>query len=364
VNSHNDITHNNHNNVPQQQNYHINNQNENSQVIDHNIAQHNINNMYNQDYELRQNLNNEILKLRTNFIDQQNTVIKQINDLKTETQNANLQRYEALKEISLLKDELSKQRVDEELRRKYVYDIMVDNTNKTNAVYSNSKLPDLNPDDFKMELPLKKNHMKNIHEYTYEDSIKYPNRPIPVPRLDELKENEFRVSSKFIDIDTHKVYDPTIDKPNFMSKKEEENQKKVRNKGLELDDDFISLRSYQRDNHIDKIEEVRLNNSGNDDIEGDVDLGLEGGDYNSGKYYMDQKDKYQRISSSKPNKLSNYNHINRSSNKNLMQENVETYANDNIEHNKIKAKDDSLSINQIYNKNMERLRWLNGLNDE
>lgn len=130
-------------------------------------------------------------------------VLKQINDLKSETQSANLQRYEALKEISSLKEELAKQRIDEELRRKYVYDVLVDNNNKVTSVYTNSKLPDINENEYKLELP--KNHAKNVKSMMYDDTIKYPNRVPKLPNLDEIKDDELRVSSKFIDIDTHNV---------------------------------------------------------------------------------------------------------------------------------------------------------------
>ena len=75
--------------------------------------------------ESKMQLNNEIMKLREQMKDQQNDLFNQIAFLKQETQNANQQRFEALKEIDKLKDELSKQRNDEILRRKYVYDVVV-----------------------------------------------------------------------------------------------------------------------------------------------------------------------------------------------------------------------------------------------
>jgi hypothetical protein len=160
-----------------------------------------------EDTNLRISLNNELMKLRQNITEQQNQLLGQINDLKTETQNANLQRYEALKEISHLKEELAKQRADEELRQKYVYDVMVDNSNNVNKVYSHTKLPAVN-DEYTLELP--KNHTKNLKSLYYDDSIKHPNRVPKVPNLDELKENEFKVSSKFIDIDTYNVVEVFI----------------------------------------------------------------------------------------------------------------------------------------------------------
>ena len=164
-----------------------------------------INNQYinQEDLQLRLNLNNEIIQLRNHIIDQQNQLLAQINDLKAETQNANLQRYEALKEISYLKEELAKQRVDEELRKKYVYDVLVDNNSKVNNIYSHTKLPEINEREYGMELP-KTNTIKNM---MYEDSVRHPNRVPKIPKYDELRENELKVTSKFIDVDNYNVTD-------------------------------------------------------------------------------------------------------------------------------------------------------------
>jgi hypothetical protein len=158
-----------------------------------------------EDVNLRISLNNELTKLRSSLVDQQNQLVNQINDLKAETQNANLQRYEALKEISQLKEELAKQRADEELRKKYVYDVLVDNNTNVNQIYTHTRLPNVNENELRMELP--RNHAKNVKSLYYDDSIKHPNRVPKVPNLDELRENEFKVDSKFIDIDTYKVID-------------------------------------------------------------------------------------------------------------------------------------------------------------
>ena len=86
-------------------------------------------------------LNNEIMKLREQMKDQQNDLFNQIAFLKQETQNANQQRFEALKEIDKLKDELSKQRNDEILRRKYVYDVVVNEAQDANNIVQESHLP-------------------------------------------------------------------------------------------------------------------------------------------------------------------------------------------------------------------------------
>lgn len=155
--------------------------------------------------ELKRNVNNEILKLRNHLVDQQNSLLNQINELKIETQNANMQRYEALKEISTLKEELSKQRIDEELRRKYVYDVLVDNTSKINYAYNKTNLPDIKEDEFKPEYPT--DHMANLKKMNYEETVKYPNRIPRMPDLSNTGDNHIKASSRFIDINTHNVVD-------------------------------------------------------------------------------------------------------------------------------------------------------------
>lgn len=172
----------------------------------YNNAQHIINQHHiEEDLELKRNINNEMLKMRNNIFDQQNQVLKQINDLKAETQNSNMQRFEALKEISALKEELAKQRSDEELRKKYVYDVLIDNSSKVSNVYGNTQLPNLDKNEYKLELP--KNYANAMNEQMYEEAARFPNRIPKVPRLDDLDNTngKFKVSSKFIDIDTHNV---------------------------------------------------------------------------------------------------------------------------------------------------------------
>lgn len=77
---------------------------------------------------------------------------------------------------------------------------------------------------------------------------------------------------------------------------------KAKNKGFELDDDFVSLRSYHRE---------------------------------------------------KPNKEHKPKH-----------DDIQSYMDEDIEKNKNKLNSDHLSINQIYNKNLDRLRYLNNVEDD
>ena len=58
--------------------------------------------IHQKEVESKMQLNNEIMKLREQMKDQQNDLFNQIAFLKQETQNANQQRFEALKEIDKL----------------------------------------------------------------------------------------------------------------------------------------------------------------------------------------------------------------------------------------------------------------------
>ena len=196
----------------------------------------------------RNKLNDEIMKLREQMQDQQINLFNQINSLKQETQNANQQRFEALKEIEKLKDELSKQRSDEEIRRKYVYDVIADDNSKIGNIYAETHLPDNKIESF--SLPIKEE--KDIY---YEERVRHPNKIIPIPRLTELDENGMKSESKFIDLDTHnvisglEVYQPN---KNLISSED----MKLNNKGFEINGDFGTLRSYYKDS-------IELNNNNN-----------------------------------------------------------------------------------------------------
>ena len=74
-------------------------------------------------------LNNEIIKLRQQMQDQQNDLYNQINFLKEQTHKANIERFEALKEVEKLKDEIVKQKNEEEMRKNYVKKVINDNIN-------------------------------------------------------------------------------------------------------------------------------------------------------------------------------------------------------------------------------------------
>lgn len=241
-------------------------------------------------------INNEMLKLREQMEQQQASLYEQINSLRQETQDANMQRYEALQEIDKLKNELNKQRSDEELRRKYIYDV-VGNKNE-NGIVSHTHLPESTIE--KIDLPVQ--DPKNMY---YEETMRHPNKILPLPNLNELKENGIKTDSQFIDMDSHnmvsglELFEPKVNVDESLESKDD--LIKINNKGFSVEGDFGTLRSYYKSDN----DTIKESNDGNND---------------------------------NTNTNSNNTNINRNS-----------------------LEDVALEINQIYNKNIERLRFLNDI---
>ena len=129
-----------------------------------------------QEIETRVQLNDEISKLKDQMQQQQMSLFNQINLLRKETEDANKQRFEALREIEKLKDELVKQRTEEDLRRKYVYDVI-------------GREP--------------KGDEDNLLECS--STLKRPPVVLPVPNPEEMKEGKIKSDSSYIDLDTHNL---------------------------------------------------------------------------------------------------------------------------------------------------------------
>ena len=142
--------------------------NDNSKEADYNKKQ--------QENETRVQLNDEIAKLKEQMQQQQMSLFNQINLLRKETEDANKQRFEALREIEKLKDELVKQRTEEDLRRKYVYDVIGGEP---------------------------KGDEDNLLEGS--STLKRPPVILPVPNPDEMKEGKIKSDSSYIDLDTHNL---------------------------------------------------------------------------------------------------------------------------------------------------------------
>lgn len=90
---------------------------------------------------LTKKISEEIQLLKNTFLDNQNNLLKRIEELKVESTTANQQNTETVKELTNLKQELENIRKDEEYRRKYVYDVLLDKTLKYNDIIKATKLP-------------------------------------------------------------------------------------------------------------------------------------------------------------------------------------------------------------------------------
>ena len=269
--------------------------------------------------ESKMQLNNEILKLREQMKDQQNDLFNQIQFLKQETQNANQQRFDALKEIEILKGELSKQRADEDLRRKYVYDVVVNDARTSNNIIQETHLPGQEKPQIVLPVPTEK-------EIYYDEQIRHPNRIIPVPKLTELNEHGVKTDSKFIDMETHNIFGGLeLYEPNNKLINSEDDDYKINNKGIGIEGDYGTLRSYG--DNILKSSDVLLPNT-TELNKNTVNISI--------------------------------NNKNVKSFKNI--KNVETNKDgdtENININLETEDDGAFEVNRIYNKNLERLRILN-----
>ena len=274
--------------------------------------------------ESKMQLNNEILKLREQMKDQQNDLFHQIQFLKQETQNANAQRFEALKEIEKLKDELSKQRADENLRRKYVYDVVVNDAKTANNIIQETHLPGQEKPEIILPVPSEK-------DLYYDEKIRHPNRIIPVPKLTELNEHGVKTDSKFIDMETHNIFGGLeLYEPNNKLVDSQDEDYKINNRGIGIDGDYGTLRSYHNNNeNILKTSDVLLPNT------------------------SDLNKNTVNISINNKNIKSFKNIKNIETNKDGRTENI----NINLET----EDDGSFEVNRIYNKNLERLRYLNDM---
>ena len=276
--------------------------------------------LHQKEIESKMQLNNEILKLREQMKDQQNDLFNQIAFLKQETQNANQQRFEALKEIDKLKDELSKQRADEILRRKYVYDVVVNEAKDANNIVQESHLP-------KNEKPKVVLPVDNEKDIYYEEKIRHPNRVIPIPKLTELNENGVKTDSKFIDIDTHNLVNGLeLYEPNTKLISSQDEDYKINNRGIGIEGDYGTLRGNE---NIMRTSDVLLPCS-NDLSTNQVNISINN------------------------KKLRTFKNI-----KNV--ETVKDGRTDNININMESIDDSNFEVNKIYNKNLERLRYLNDI---
>ena len=266
--------------------------------------------IHQKEMESKMQLNNEILKLREQMKDQQNDLFNQIQFLKQETQNANQQRVEALKEIEKLKNELSKQRADENIRRKYVYDVIVNDAGNNNIIQETDFPIKGKQDDF---IP-----PRSGIDLTYDKNARNANRIIPVPKVTKINEHGVRTDSKFIDMDTHNIFEGLdIYEPNNKLVDSKEEDFKINSK--EMDGDYNIL----------KTSDVLLPNT-SDLNQNIVNISLNNKNISS----------FKNIKNVETNKIGNT---------------------ENININLESDEDSRLEINRIYNRNIERLRYLNNI---
>ena len=172
-----------------------------------------------------------------------------------------------------------------------------------------------------MPIPLEK-------DIYYDEKIRHPNRIIPVPKLIELNEHGVKTDSKFIDMETHNIFQGLeLYEPNNKFLDFQEEDYKINSKGIGIDGDYGTLIIYQ--NNILKISEVLLPNT------------------------SELNKNTVNISINNKNVKGFKNIKNVETNKDGDTENI----NINLE-----TEDDGVfEINRIYNKNLERLRFLNDM---
>lgn len=120
--------------------------------------------------ESRKRLNKEIMRLRDQMHSQQLLLFNQISNLKNETEKANKQREEALKEIERLKDQINKYN-EEELKKKYIHHIII-NDDGTSRNYNNEISTQTDPPKKEEDpLLLYKLYKRNVEREKYLDEL-------------------------------------------------------------------------------------------------------------------------------------------------------------------------------------------------
>lgn len=299
------------------------------------------------DEDLKKGIQDHITRLRNQVQEQQMQVINQITELKQETQQANLQRYEALKEISYLKEEISKTRIEDELRRKYVYDVMVDNKHSLDTVMNNTKLEgnDRTSGLIYDQQGFDAQHKKNVKKIVYDDMIRHPKRPPMIPKIVDDGDVDIGGKSSFIDIDTYRMnadtshYEPayksSVNKNNYNDSNNRDNfnrEEEFNKKAIKIEDDqYLPLDGFYK-GHDEQISN------------------------NLNKHYKERTKDYKEI------KEFNNNYNRKYDNNNFKNTNKDD-NNDGIDKDGEFSYNDKMSVNHIYNKNMERLRWLNNIEE-
>lgn len=117
--------------------------------------------------KIENKLSQEIEKLKNTFIENQNNLLNRIEELKADSSNSSQQNTETLKELGKLKEELEHMRKNEELRRKYLYDVMLDKTLKYNEIERATKFPFYTHEEKAQEFNSKDSDYNENYNYNY-----------------------------------------------------------------------------------------------------------------------------------------------------------------------------------------------------
>lgn len=194
----------------------FNNQNPNNNMM---------NNNQNAEMErdaLSKKIAEEIQLLKNTFIDNQNNLLRRIEELKIESTTANQQNSETVKELTKLKEELENIRKDEEFRRKHVYDVLLDKSLKYNEIMKSTRLPP--GDDFEFLKEEDKdgfnNERSDAQSLSHNDNVSVYAKNLKrdlmrgynmlnrtrMTSLFGRTNNEMNATTKFIDMQTKEVY--------------------------------------------------------------------------------------------------------------------------------------------------------------
>ena len=202
-----------------------------------------------------------------------------------------------------------------------MYDIVVNDTRNANNIIQETHLPGQEKPQIVLPVPTEK-------EIYYDEQIRHPNRIIPVPKLTELNEHGLKTDSKFIDMESHNIFGGLeLYEPNNKLIDSQNEDFKINNRGIGIEGDYGTLRS--NDNNILKSSDVLLPNS-NELNKNTVNISINNKNVKS----------FKNIKNVETNKIGDTENINI---------NLET------------EDDGAFEINRIYNKNLERLRFLNDM---
>jgi hypothetical protein len=171
-----------------------------------------------QDQESLFRIGEEIKELKNSFLNNHNNILKRIDEMKIESSDANKINTDALRELANLKKELENIRKDEEIRRKYIYDIIFEQNKPKKIEEININIDkDKNKNNFKDKDSL---IGKNIDELIFDfdkNSIMDNSNKKKIDNINNMRTTnqsifssktnfQMNATTKFIDMVTKEVY--------------------------------------------------------------------------------------------------------------------------------------------------------------